>query len=66
MLIHGWPGSFVEFIDIVGPLTDPVSHGGDAADAFHVVVPSDPGHGFSMPLSDRLGPTLASPRPSPS
>jgi pimeloyl-ACP methyl ester carboxylesterase len=52
MLIHGWPGSFVEFIDLVGPLTDPVSHGGDAADAFHVVVPSVPGHGFSIPLSE--------------
>ena len=57
MLIHGWPGSFVEFIDLVGPLTDPVSHGGDAADAFHVVVPSVPGHGFSMPLSETVGPT---------
>ncbi len=46
------PGSFVEFIDLVGPLTDPVAYGGDAADAFHVVVPSVPGHGFSVPLSE--------------
>ncbi len=49
VLTHGWPGSFVEFLDVIGPLTDPVSHGGDAADAFHVVVPSMPGYGFSGP-----------------
>jgi pimeloyl-ACP methyl ester carboxylesterase len=47
VLTHGWPGSFVEFLDVIGPLTDPTSHGGDAADAFHVVVPSLPGYGFS-------------------
>ena len=46
-LIHGWPGSFVEFTKIIGPLTDPVTHGGKAEDAFHVVVPSLPGFGFS-------------------
>lgn len=51
LLIHGWPGSFVEFLDLIGPLTDPRAHGGDAADAFHVVIPSVPGHGFSGPLS---------------
>jgi pimeloyl-ACP methyl ester carboxylesterase len=50
MLIHGWPGSFIEFVDLIGPLTDPVAHGGDAADAFDVVIPSIPGHGFSHPL----------------
>ena len=49
VLTHGWPGSFVEFLEVIGPLTDPVSHGGDAADAFHVVVPSMPGYGFSGP-----------------
>jgi pimeloyl-ACP methyl ester carboxylesterase len=49
LLTHGWPGSFVEFLDVIGPLTDPVAHGGDAADAFHVVVPSMPGYGFSGP-----------------
>ena len=49
LLTHGWPGSFVEFLDIVGPLSDPEAHGGDAADAFHVVVPSMPGYGFSGP-----------------
>jgi len=47
LLTHGWPGSFVEFLDLVGPLTDPAAHGGNAADAFHVVVPSLPGFGFS-------------------
>jgi microsomal epoxide hydrolase len=46
---HGWPGTFAEFTDVVGPLTDPVAHGGDAADAFHVVCPSLPGFGFSGP-----------------
>ncbi|MBX9246843.1 epoxide hydrolase [Actinotalea ferrariae] len=52
VLTHGWPGSFVEFLDILGPLTDPVAHGGDARDAFHVVVPSLPGFGFSGPVAD--------------
>jgi pimeloyl-ACP methyl ester carboxylesterase len=47
LLSHGWPGSVVEFLDVIGPLTDPVAHGGDAADAFHVVAPSLPGYGFS-------------------
>ena len=50
MLIHGWPGSVVEFLDVIGPLTDPRAHGGDPADAFHLVIPSIPGHGFSRPL----------------
>ena len=47
LIVHGWPGSFAEFQKIIGPLTDPAAHGGDAADAFHVVVPSIPGYGFS-------------------
>lgn len=47
VLTHGWPGSFVEFAKVVGPLANPAVHGGDAADAFHVVVPSLPGYGFS-------------------
>ena len=50
MLIHGWPGSVVEFLDLIGPLSDPRAHGGDPADAFHLVIPSIPGHGFSTPL----------------
>src|SRR5207249_2607255 len=49
ILTHGWPGSVVEFVDLIGPLTDPASHGGDPNDAFHVVIPSLPGYGFSQP-----------------
>jgi epoxide hydrolase len=49
ILTHGWPSSVVEFIDVIGPLTDPVAHGGNASDAFHVVVPSLPGYAFSGP-----------------
>lgn len=49
LLTHGWPGSFVEFLDVIAPLTDPVAHGGSADDAFHVVVPSIPGYAFSGP-----------------
>ncbi|GAA4996788.1 epoxide hydrolase family protein [Pseudonocardia tropica] len=52
VLTHGWPGSVVEFLDVIGPLTDPAAHGGDPADAFHVVVPSLPGFGFSGPVAD--------------
>ena len=51
LLIHTYPGSFVDFLDMIGPLTDPVAHGGRAEDAFSVVVPSLPGFGFSTPLS---------------
>lgn len=47
VLTHGWPGSIVEFLKVIGPLTDPAAHGGDAADAFHVVIPSLPGFGWS-------------------
>ncbi|GAB3133039.1 epoxide hydrolase family protein [Amycolatopsis sp. NPDC004378] len=47
VLTHGWPGSVVEFLDVVGPLTDPAKYGGDPADAFHVVAPSLPGFGWS-------------------
>ncbi|MFC3688186.1 epoxide hydrolase family protein [Aquipuribacter hungaricus] len=47
VLTHGWPGSVLEFRHVIGPLTDPVAHGGRAEDAFHVVVPSLPGFGFS-------------------
>jgi pimeloyl-ACP methyl ester carboxylesterase len=47
LLIHGWPGSFVEFLDVAGHLTDPETHGGQAKDAFHLVIPSIPGHAFS-------------------
>jgi pimeloyl-ACP methyl ester carboxylesterase len=47
VITHGWPGSVVEFLKAIGPLTDPVAHGGEAGDAFHVVCPSLPGYGFS-------------------
>jgi pimeloyl-ACP methyl ester carboxylesterase len=47
VMTHGWPGSVIEMIDAVGPLTDPTAHGGSAKDAFHLVLPSLPGYGFS-------------------
>jgi pimeloyl-ACP methyl ester carboxylesterase len=47
VLTHGWPGSIIEFLKVIGPLTDPTAHGGRARDAFHVVIPSLPGYGFS-------------------
>ncbi len=54
VLTHGWPGSFVEFKNVIGPLADPAAHGGDAADAFDVVCPSLPGSGSatSRPVPD--------------
>ncbi|MCD2197901.1 epoxide hydrolase [Actinomycetospora endophytica] len=47
IMTHGWPGSVVEMLDVVDPLVDPTAHGGTAADAFHLVLPSLPGYGFS-------------------
>jgi pimeloyl-ACP methyl ester carboxylesterase len=47
VITHGWPGSIIEFLKVIGPLTDPTAHGGEAADAFHLVCPSLPGYGFS-------------------
>jgi pimeloyl-ACP methyl ester carboxylesterase len=47
VMTHGWPGSIVEFLKVIGPLADPASHGGSPADAFHVVCPTLPGYGFS-------------------
>jgi epoxide hydrolase len=52
ILTHGWPNTVVEYLGLVGPLTDPRAHGGDPADAFHVVVPSLPGFGFSGPTTE--------------
>ena len=52
IITHGWPGSIAEFTEVLGPLTDPRAHGGDPADAFHVVVPSMPGFGFSGPTRE--------------
>jgi microsomal epoxide hydrolase len=51
LLVHGWPGSAIEFIDCLGPLTDPEAHGAPGAPAFHVVCPSIPGYGFSGPTA---------------
>jgi microsomal epoxide hydrolase len=53
VMTHGWPGSVVEFMEVIGPLTDPGAHGGDPGDAFDLVVPSIPGYGFSGPTRDR-------------
>jgi microsomal epoxide hydrolase len=53
LITHGWPGSVAEFFDVIGPLSDPVRHGGRAEDAFHVVAPSLPGYGFSGPTAER-------------
>jgi pimeloyl-ACP methyl ester carboxylesterase len=50
VVVHGYPSSVVEFLDLIGPLTDPRAHGGDPADAFHLVAPSLPGFGFSTPV----------------
>ena len=67
VITHGWPGSVVEFLKVIGPLTDPVAHGGDAADAFHVVCPSLPGYGFSgkpTTVGWGVGPDRRRPGPS--
>ncbi len=52
LLTHGWPGSIAEFTEVIGPLTDPRAHGGDPADAFHLVIPSVIGFGFSGPTRE--------------
>ncbi|WP_405791821.1 epoxide hydrolase family protein [Streptomyces sp. NBC_01506] len=52
LITHGWPGSVVEFLDVIGPLTEPRAYGGEAADAFHLVIPSIPGYGLSGPTRD--------------
>jgi epoxide hydrolase len=52
IMTHGWPGSIAEFTEVIGPLTDPAGHGGDPADAFHLVVPSLPGYGLSGPTGE--------------
>ena len=53
LIAHGWPGTVVEFLEVIDPLTQPEAHGGDPADAFHVVCPSLPGYGFSEPTRTR-------------
>lgn len=57
IMTHGWPGSVLELVKTIGPLTDPTAHGGTAEDAFHVVIPSVPGYGFSeVPTETGWGP----------
>ena len=57
LITHGWPGSVFEFLNVIGPLTDPTAHGGSATDAFDVVIPSIPGYGFSgRPIGTGWGP----------
>ncbi|MEV6678214.1 epoxide hydrolase family protein [Streptomyces erythrochromogenes] len=51
VLLHGWPGSVADFLDVIGPLSDPRAHGGEPTEAFHLVIPSLPGFGFSTPLA---------------
>jgi pimeloyl-ACP methyl ester carboxylesterase len=53
IMTHGWPGSVIELLDIIGPLTDPTAHGGTPEDAFHLVLPSLPGYGFSGEPTER-------------
>ncbi len=52
VMAHGWPGSIVEFLDVIGPLSNPRAYGGDPADAFHLVIPSLPGFGLSGPVTE--------------
>ena len=63
IITHGWPGSIVEFMEIIGPLTDPRAHGGDPAGAFHIIAPSMPGFGFSVPTPRPGGTWRGSPAP---
>ena len=53
IITHGWPGSVIELLEVVGPLTDPAAHGGSAGDAFHLVLPSLPGYGFSAAPAEK-------------
>ncbi|WP_213451362.1 epoxide hydrolase family protein [Rhizomonospora bruguierae] len=52
LLTHGWPGSIAEYLDVIGPLTDPRAHGGDPSDAYHLVIPALPGFGFTGPVTE--------------
>ena len=63
IMTHGWPGSVIELLETIGPLTDPTAHGGTPGDAFHLVLPSIPGYGFS---GDRKSTRLNSSHSSPS
>src|SRR5439155_21717617 len=58
ILTHGWPSSPVEFLEVIGPLTDPRAHDGNPTDTFHVVIPSLPGYGLSTPVREVGGGNL--------
>jgi hypothetical protein len=62
IMTHGWPGSVIELLETVGPLTDPTAHGGRAEEAFHLVLPSLPGYGFSGDRARSAGTSAASGR----
>ena len=66
LITHGWPGSVVEFHKVIEPLVDPTAHGGNAADAFHLVAHRCPGFGFSAKPTLPAGASTASPAPGPS
>ena len=63
LLTHGWPGSIVEFLNVIDPLTDPRAHGGDPADAFHLVIPPSPATDCRGRPARSAGPPAASPAP---
>ena len=66
IITHGWPGSVMELLGVIGPLTDPAAHGGSAGDAFDLVLPSLPGFGFSASRPRPAGTPAASRVPGPS
>lgn len=66
LVAHGWPGSFIEQMKLIGPLTDPTAHGGTEADAFHLIIPSMPGYGFSARPPASAGHPTALPMPTTS
>jgi hypothetical protein len=66
IITHGWPGSVVELLNVIGPLTDPTAHGGSEEDAFHVVIPSMPATGFPASRTRTAGTFRTSPAPGQS
>ena len=66
IITHGWPGSIIELLGVIGPLTDPAAHGARTEDAFDLVLPSLPGFGFSAEPAEVGGTPAASPEPGPS
>jgi pimeloyl-ACP methyl ester carboxylesterase len=59
IITHGWPGSILELVKVIGPLTDPTTYGGGAEDACDVVIPSMPGYGIPIPYRDRARPPVS-------